>query len=670
MRQAVFVGAFLSLLWSCDVWGQDQRAYFWSNQERVPITIAENLIAVRFKRAPPATLGRLITSVPEITELVDEDRFEPLRAHNVFVYATSTTIKVTHQGLSELQKDLSEMRSEVWNEIADVGQIVVTADGPVAMMTGTLSVGYRHSNPDLDRISVLLDNKRLRVSDLVTVVRRLNANPLVMSYQVKADSELNALEIANAIYEYRDDAGEQIVIYATPALRFARELRSVPNEPFIPDDELFPQQWHLNSTDGLADVDAPEAWDYVRGCNVRIAVFDTGIDTLHPDLIDNVSPGGRDYTTSPYGYDPNPDSGDTHGTRAAGVIAAYGNNEIGVSGICPRCQILPIKIDPFLIERVTRALYDAVNQLGADVITNSWGDRDDETPLTDDIRMALNVVTGTDPVASGVPVFFAVQNQNENWCEGVSPDISALNSVIAVSASSIGDVAGEEAGFGNCVDLVAPTQQGAAGMIITTDPSGAYTTTTNGFGGTSSSVALTAGIAGLLLSLNSELSQRDVRAILQHTAEEISLRPAGSVFVNGFSERAGYGRVNAHRAVVPTVKIQSSDSAVSVGDPFSITVSASAPHLIKEIGWSRRLESCDTVLEEWRDVGELAFHEETWEDLSLDAPGTYTFTANAKDRFYPEADGYPHIASAAFEVLPAVTIVVHGLGSQPDCPDT
>jgi subtilisin family serine protease len=400
---------------------------------------------------------------------------------------------------------------------------------------------------------------------------------------------------------------------------------------------------------------------------IRIAVIDNGVETTHEDLAANMT-AGWDYTSDTPGDDPNPEPSDAqprHGTQAAGVIAACGNNDQGVSGICPLCEILPIRIDPIEAENALPVFYDLINlpELWADVVSASWGGQ-----TTDELTAALNIISGTNPQAPGIPAFFAVQNQNEDWC-GCGPneqcDTSGIEGVIGVSASSNGDVAGLIGGFGSCIDLVAPTQkaQSAAGNVITTDLTTAltYTTDSNGFGGTSSATALTAGIAGLVLSLNPELTQKDVRNILQHTAEKIAT-VGGGYDSNGFSPRAGYGRVNAHRAVVPVVKITASANLVQVNEPFDVTVSASAPHLLSSIGWSMKHQACSLALDEWRTVDGKAFHEETWSGLKLTTPGQYTFIPNAKDMLFPLVDEYPHIASDAFSDLPEVVVTVQGTG--------
>src|SRR5262249_32548401 len=137
----------------------------------------------------------------------------------------------------------------------------------------------------------------------------------------------------------------------------------------VPNDPLFPQQWHLNNTGqggGTpgADVKAPAAWDLTTGSSsIVIAVVDDGVEKTHPDLAANIFvnsheiPGngidddGNGYIDDVNGWDfsgndndASPGASDFHGTSVAGVAAGRGNNGIGVTGACQTCRILPVKL--------------------------------------------------------------------------------------------------------------------------------------------------------------------------------------------------------------------------------------------------------------------------------------------------------------------------------------
>jgi hypothetical protein len=74
------------------------------------------------------------------------------------------------------------------------------------------------------------------------------------------------------------------------------------------------------------------------------------------------------------------------------------------------------------------------------------------------------------------------------------------------------------------------------------------------FGGTSSASPVVTGLVGLVLSVNPNLKASEVRQLLKDTADKID-RLNGAYDAQGFSEKYGYGRVNAYRAVRAAEKL-------------------------------------------------------------------------------------------------------------------
>ena len=415
--------------------------------------------------------------------------------------------------------------------------------------------------------------------------------------------------------------------YAVPSFLMVVELRQS-----ILNDEFLDEQWPLNNTGQHggaldADIDADLAWSKfgLGKAGTVIAVIDAGFDMAHLDLIQNFKVNatenaknrldddgngyiddrsGWDFTSACWGLptvgcgDPDPTGSDTregrHGTMTAGAAAAAGDNVRGVTGSCPNCKLLPLKIRTLWVSGVEQTLAFAYAQAaGADIITNSWGYRL-RGLVTLPIENAINNAN-----AAGLVIFFAMSTTGEggyeNDCVAKAPysrDISSLDTVIAVSASNNADTR-TPAGYGNCMEVLAPTdnEQAGTGTLwpVSTDMTGtrgynssnpiaacasseftpppddslSYTFCANG---TSYAAPLTAGVAGLMKSLDDTLTPLRQKQILQDTADKIEPGVAAYDSNTGFSSPTaapspqrpgspggvgsthGYGRVNAYEA--------------------------------------------------------------------------------------------------------------------------
>jgi subtilisin family serine protease len=101
-------------------------------------------------------------------------------------------------------------------------------------------------------------------------------------------------------------------------------------------DPLFPRQW------GLDQVRAPAAWARgVRGADTTIAVIDTGVDLVHPDLQAKLVPG-QDFVDGG-GDCAGPQDENGHGTHVAGIAAAVTGNGVGGAGTAPDAKIMPLR---------------------------------------------------------------------------------------------------------------------------------------------------------------------------------------------------------------------------------------------------------------------------------------------------------------------------------------
>jgi subtilisin family serine protease len=337
----------------------------------------------------------------------------------------------------------------------------------------------------------------------------------------------------------------------------------------FPNDEYFPMQWHLHNTGqsgGMpdADINAPEAWEITTGDpNIVIAVVDTGIDDAHPDLANNLVQGYDffDDDDLPVPEPDDPDAG--HGTVCAGHIAAAGNNTLGVTGVANTSKIMPIRINANSWVTPQSQIATAFRWAaahGADVLSNSWGDFT-ALPI---IHSALADVTKPDGLGregKGCVVLFAAGNESGpvtfTW-PALYPE------VIAVGATDHNDTLSWYSNYGQEMDIVAPGGGGietedldlylasSTDLLWTTDIAGAagydelnlapdISDYTDRMYGTSAATPIAAGVAALILSLEPDLTQTEVRHFLERFAKDLG-EP-------GRDEYYGWGRVDARAAL-------------------------------------------------------------------------------------------------------------------------
>ena len=311
----------------------------------------------------------------------------------------------------------------------------------------------------------------------------------------------------------------------------------------------------------------------IKGQGVRVLVLDDGLDIAHEDLAANVDP------TMTWNFDTGladptpPGNNDSHGTNAAGMIAAAQNGK-GVMGIAPRVTLGGA--------RFLTANGDSVQAYGgaswsknADVINASFGTNPGVPPSYDDTTASadLTAVRALPALRGGKGLVYVKASGNEfaNFgtrfctpafsgvigCENPVHDVDTLESNVILmgamnamgirsSYSNSGSVnwvmgmGGEFGGAGTYGEGDGPT-------IFSTDLSGcsrgySKSTATQGFlggtskrngvadnagcnysymNGTSSATPTVAGVVALMLQANPALTWRDVREILRATARKV-----------------------------------------------------------------------------------------------------------------------------------------------------
>jgi thermitase len=266
-------------------------------------------------------------------------------------------------------------------------------------------------------------------------------------------------------------------------------------ETFVPDDVLFIEQIWAET------VNLPAAWTVTAGDpDVIVSVVDSGIRADHPDLEGQVLTG-KNYVDGFSEDDTSDNLG--HGTAVAGIIAAVGNNGIGVAGTAMNVQLLPMRVgntDGVPISRIALAVEDSVN-MGADVINLSLGSETQSARL----EQALGFAEANDVI-----VVAASGNQPDKVSfPGSSP------STISVGASSLdGTDLTRFTSRVSVTDLVAPGE-GVVTTYYTPDQGNGYATVQ----GTSFSTPIVTGAAALIKSVNPDLDVHQVRTLLRETAQ-------------------------------------------------------------------------------------------------------------------------------------------------------
>lgn len=273
-------------------------------------------------------------------------------------------------------------------------------------------------------------------------------------------------------------------------------------------------QMHNNQVWNYEMIKAPQAWNITSGStSVKIAIIDTGIDYNHQSLRNYVSTSlGRNFTTS--------NSSDFmdrngHGTHVAGTVASYGV----VSGVMRQGTLIPVKV---LGDNGSGSVYNIIEgvlhaaNVGADVINMSLGGGGYVQAFDNACQTAMS---------KGVIIVAASGNE---YASSISYP-AAYDGVIAVGAVDSNGNRASFSNYGTGLDLMAPGVN-----IYSTVPNNRY----QFMSGTSMASPHVAGVAGLIRSVNKNISVNNARNILRNTAQPV-----------GNSYYYGYGIVNAYEAV-------------------------------------------------------------------------------------------------------------------------
>jgi len=392
-------------------------------------------------------------------------------------------------------------------------------------LTGEIGVAFKNNVSDIE-IAQIVKKYELKIARTVAGLNYLKI--------FKAKQGTDLFKISKAIYESGNAKWAQPMWLESPSLLST------------PDDSYYVDQWHHGV------INSEKAWDYAIGYqNAKIAVLDSGVDTFHPDLVLQL---GMSFVPSE--SDVNPNMGGfqnqyimAHGTCVSGLAAAQGFNGAGITGVCPRCSIIPIKYigleqDHPPLDRKLNAVKWAVDE-GAWVINNSWTIAPDKNTQTNE---CLSI-----PADNFVKelIDYAALNGRGGlgtvivWAAGNSTCDTALNPslnddrIVVVSALDIDDSLVHYSNYGVNVNIAAPAGDAVIGKggLVTTDvstPGKGFNPAFNNadpsyadfpdqfftkyFDGTSAASPVVAGAIALMLSLKPEMTLSDAISCMTKAA--------------------------------------------------------------------------------------------------------------------------------------------------------
>ncbi|HKG48371.1 MAG TPA: S8 family serine peptidase [Pyrinomonadaceae bacterium] len=351
--------------------------------------------------------------------------------------------------------------------------------------------------------------------------------------QLAGGSSVDKLELPAG----RDVRTAALQLILNPQVEFAEPNFLISKQELRPNDPQVDVQWALRNTGQNggqygSDINVAPAWQTITGSAATIvAVIDSGVDFTHPDLTKNrwTNPHPLD-NGDLHGWDFITDSGEIrdehgHGTAVAGIIAAEGNNSLGITGVMWRAGLMSLRV---LDNTATGDIADAVEAIdyavahGAQVINLSWGTYGESVALRDAIERAIR---------RNVVVVCSAGNSSRNL--DASPYYPAsfnLTSLISVAATDNSDQLAVWSNWGaRSVTLGAPGTN-----ILTTQRGGGYWNVT----GTSAAAPMVAGIAGLLKTMRPHGSVAGIaRAIATSVRQTRSL--AGKVSSGGVADAGG-----------------------------------------------------------------------------------------------------------------------------------
>ncbi len=425
-----------------------------------------------------------------------------------------------------------------FKDISSMDDLIFDSEGNYYVRNQILLTAYNEVS--FETVSALAESMNAKIVGYIQ---------LTNDYQIEFKNDLSIEQLINTVNEL---SSNPIVELATTNSAYQSVCDSFPNDTEIqptPPSTIDKKNWSLYA------INAPEAWDYYTNPKLGITTSSVKIGVI--DL--NFYEGYKDelnFFKQPWNNPAKLDYDESHGTSVAGIIAANFNNKEGMSGICPKTELYGFNVSPSKGRGGTEI---------SNIEDDNWTDvMKDKYALALMIGNNVKVINisigyGTPGLAKGclgtvsidhmlnkllnMGYDFVIINSagnetidaiNNHYYTQIDKNSPVYDHIIIVGAISHkkdggdyekfkmnpidGNVSLEYefasfSNYGNRVDIVAPGEH-----IVTTDIiNGVYN---EDFGGTSGAAPQVAGVAGLVYSVNPNLTGDQVKEIIINSASK------------------------------------------------------------------------------------------------------------------------------------------------------
>ncbi len=535
-----------------------------------------------------------------------------ISVYKQFIFLMLTALLFPFSGLTQSAQTFQSGTADFLPGVIDIK--VKEGVGPYEKQEKSIRFGIA----SLDQIAAKFKIKKLAKRFRHKPIPKNSGLPdLSRIYRIEFSGSQNVFQVARAFA-------------ADPNIEYA-EAVPVYHAVEVPNDALYSSLQHL------PQIMAPQAWDVHKGEDgdeVIVAIIDSGVDWLHPDLTENcwqnlgedadgdgvtlefnngvwerdpddlngIDDDGNGFVDDVIGCDfheaetigdgsnPDPLWGQgpfQHGTHVAGIAAGRTNNGVGISSVSYNVTYLPTQVDNAVDEFIY--VWDAIiyaTDNGADIINNSWGGM----PKSSVGKDAIDYATG-----QGVIVVCAAGNDNSS--ELFYP--ASYEGSVSVAALNADDTRASFTNNGISVDIAAP----GVG-ILSTITNNNYAS----FNGTSMASPMVAGLFALLKSYRPDWTNDQLIEQVIGTVDNIdSINP-------GYEKVLGSGRINAYHALVDTnvevpqelrlefldfsLEDEDGDGALEPGETVTVSFSMrSFAHVLRDENALFTLSSIDPAVE-------------------------------------------------------------------------